>query len=303
MFIDPRHLEQVSVIVDSGTLYSAAIRIGTSQPALSRMIRTLEGRLDAELFERNRRPLRATPLGLELANQGRAIRVARERAAEMVEVGARGSFGVLKIGAPPFLCDRLVAETIYDFLSTRQAVRIDLFPDYFPGLHERLFLNQIDIIIGPAKAADPGLSELAFEPLFGDKNVLVGRAGHPLLSGKINSRALEDVVWVGHSDRSKLRNDMETALRLMGVANLRFAFQSESAGAVIEFLKHSDALTVLPNYALRSDGNDGLAVLPVHLPTAEQTIAMMTRATRDETKLMREFKEHLRAHVAERYAS
>ena len=75
MIIDPRHLEQISVIVDTGTLQAAADRIGTSQPALSRMIRTLEARLGTRLFERDRRPLRVTPMGIELANQGRATRL------------------------------------------------------------------------------------------------------------------------------------------------------------------------------------------------------------------------------------
>ena len=36
MIIDPRHLEQLAVIVDAGTLQTAADKIGTSQPALSR---------------------------------------------------------------------------------------------------------------------------------------------------------------------------------------------------------------------------------------------------------------------------
>ena len=303
MIIDPRHLEQISVIVDFGTLQGAATKIGTSQPALSRMIRTLESRLGTKLFERNRRPLRPTPLGQELANQGRVIRVARERALEVVEFGARGLFGVLKIGAPPFLCERLVTEAIADFVANRPALRIDLIPDYFPGLHERLFQNQIDIIIGPAKSAEPSLSELLLEPLFEDANVVVSRVGHPLLGGDISDRDLEKATWVGHSDRSMLRHDMETALRLMGVRKLRFAFQSESAGAVIELLRNSDFLTVLPRYAVRNDGRDGLAILPVTLPTSAQTIAMMTLAHRDETRFTAEFKANMRRHVATRYVA
>ena len=117
MLIDPRHLEQISIIVQTGTLQAAAERAGTSQPALSRMIRTLESRIGQPLFERDRRPLRPTSLGLELACQGRAILIARERAVELVDQSQRGVFGVLKIGAPPFICERLVAEAISDFLA------------------------------------------------------------------------------------------------------------------------------------------------------------------------------------------
>lgn len=303
MIIDPRHLEQLSLIVDSGTLQAAAFKMGTSQPALSRMIRTLESRVGAALFEPKRRPLRPTPLGRELANQGRTIRIARERSVELVDQGRKGFFGVLKIGAPPFLCERLVSEAISGFLARRTAIRIDLVPDYFPGLHQRLFQNQIDIIVGPAKSADPGYSDLLFEPLFEDANVIVGRADHPLLTRRITDRDLSSAVWVGHSDRSMLRHDMETALRLMGARNLRFAFQSESAGAVMELVRRSDYLTILPRYAVRADGSDGLAILPVNLPTAEQTIAMICLADREEAKLTGEFKAHLRMYVSERVAA
>lgn len=303
MLIDPRHLEQISIIVDAGTLQIAADRIGTSQPALSRMIRTLESRVGSPLFERSRRPLRATPLGLELANQGRAILVARKRAVELVDDGRKGSFGVLKIGAPPFLCERLVSEVIADFLSSRPSIRIDLVPDYFPGLHQRLFQNQIDIIVGPAKSADPTHSDITLEPLFEDSNVIVGRAGHPLLVKDISIRDLNSVTWIGHSDRSMLRHDMETALRLLGVRNLRFVFQSESAGAVIELVRRSDCLTVLPSFVVRAGRGNGLVTLPISLPTADQTIAMVSLADRYEAKLIGDFKAHLRRHVVTHIAS
>ena len=82
MILDPRHLEQLSVIIDKGTLQAAAMELGTSQPALSRMIATLEARAGLPIFERERRPLKPTSVGVELATQGRAIRAARLRAQE-----------------------------------------------------------------------------------------------------------------------------------------------------------------------------------------------------------------------------
>lgn len=112
MLIDQRHVEQISIIVQVGTLQRTADKIGKSQPALSRIIRALETRIGQLLFELDRRPLQPTWLGLELASQGRAILVARQRAVESVDQSQRGVLGVLKIGVPPFICGRLVAEAI-----------------------------------------------------------------------------------------------------------------------------------------------------------------------------------------------
>ena len=230
---------------------------------------------------------------MELAGQGRTIQIARERAVDMVDQSRRGVFGVLKIGAPPFICERLVADAISDFLAERPAIRIDLFPDYFPELHRRLFQNEIDIIVGPAKAASPKFSDILLDPLFADRNVIMGRTDHPLLAGEITDRELSAATWVGHSDRSMLRHDMETALRLLGVRDLRFAFQSESASAVLGLVRRSDYLTVLPRFAVHSETEDSLAILPVSLPTADQTISIMSRISQDEPKLIAEFKTHL----------
>ncbi len=302
MQIDPRHLEQLSVIVDVGTLQGAAKQLRTSQPALSRMIGNLETRIGMQLFERARRPLRPTAMGMELANQGRAIRTARSRAVEFIDLSARGISGILKIGAPPFLCEKLVSDAIARFVLERPAVRIELVPDYHAGLQERILQNQIDIIVGPARFVDPGNSDLTLEPLFDDCNVIVGRSGHPLLQGDtLSVQDLENVTWISHSDRSMLRHDMEAALRHLGIRNLQLAFQSESAGAVIELLRNTDFLTILPRYAVSADGRDGLSVASIDLHNPEQIISMIVLANRDETKLMADFKAHLRSYVETRY--
>lgn len=299
MFLDPRHLEQLSVIIDKGTLQAAALQLGTSQPALSRMIATLEGRIGMLVFERAKRPLKPTAVGQELSNQGRAIRVARLRALEFVDLFKSGFLGVLKIGAPRFLCERLVSETIASFVRERPDVRIDLIADYYTGLQEQLFQNQIDIILGPAKITDGTGTDLIIDPLFEDKNCVVGRIGHPLLSKKkVTAQDLSEITWIAHSERSVLRSDMETALKLLGVKNLRLAFQTEAAGAVLELLRSTDFLTVLPNYAIDLQIPNGLAIFPIDLPSPVNTINMITLKEREETKLLADFKTHVRRHIA-----
>lgn len=301
MFIDPRHLEHLAVIVDAETLQEAAEIIGTSQPALSRMIKNLEARMGLALFERESKPHKATRIALELADQGRAIRSAQRRAGECIQFITRGNSGVLKLGVPPFLCRRLVSEAVASFVAERSIAHIELVPDYFSGLHERLVQNVIDIIIAPSKHVETRSAQLLLEPLYEDRNVVVGRAGHPLFKkSTILSNDLEASTWIGHSDSSVLRYDMETALKLMGVNHMHLAFQSGSADAIIEVLRKTDFLTILPRYAIRADGGDGLEIGPVELPNALQTVCMITLSGRGESELTTEFKAHLRKYVADR---
>lgn len=294
MKIDPRHLESLAVIVELGTLRLAANRLATSQPALSRLIGNLEARVGLPLFERSTRPLKPTTTGLELAQQGRAIRTARIRAEEMVDLGSQGFFGVLKIGAPPFLCKTMITDSIASFISQRPNIRIDLVSDYHAGLMEKVYLNQVDIVVGPSKFVEQGNSDLEVLPIFEDANVIVGRLGHPLLErSDISGDALREAIWVGHSSKSILRSDMENTLKLLGVPNPPIALQSESAEAVLELLRETDFLTFLPRYAIKSDGSDGLGILPIALPEQSQTINAITLQERTETKLVSDFKAHL----------
>lgn len=300
MKLDPRHLESLAVIVDLGTLRLAAIRLATSQPALSRLISNLEARVGLPLFERATRPLKPTTTGLELAQQGRAIRTARVRAEEMVRLGSQGFFGVLKIGAPPFLCKTLVSDSIASFLSERPNIRVDLISDYHAELMEKIYLNKVDIVVGPSKFVEQGNLDLNVDPIFDDANVIVGRRDHPLFSqASVTADHLRGVVWVGHSSRSILRSDMESALAVMGVPTPAIALQSDSAEAVLQLLRETDFLTFLPRYAIKSDGSDGLGVLGVSLPEQSQTINAITLAERTETKLVRDFKAHLMRNVGQ----
>ncbi|AKS46458.1 DNA-binding transcriptional regulator, LysR family [Octadecabacter temperatus] len=304
MLIDPRHLEHLAVIIDVGTLQLAAVKIGTSQPALSRMISNLEKRIETPLFERSTRPIKPTPIGLELAQQGRSIRTARLRAAEVVDLGARGYLGILKIGAPPFLCKNLMSEAIASFLSARPNVRIDLIPDYQVGLMERVYLNQVDIAVGPSKFVAEGDTDLILDPLFKDRNVIVGRKDHPLLQAACTSTTeFSDATWVGHSEKSTLRADMEASLRQIGVINPAVACQSGSAEAVLELLRVTNFLTVLPRYAIRPDGSDGLTVAKFRIPSQELEINAISLVSRTETSLATDFKRHLKTQVSARYSS
>ncbi|MCL4674531.1 MAG: LysR family transcriptional regulator [Pararhodobacter sp.] len=302
MYIDPRHLEQLAEIVDCGTMREAAKRLGTSQPALSRMLSNLESRLGIALFERESRPFLPSETGMKLADQGRAVKAARMRAFEEVTLGALGMSGDLKIGAPPFLCERLMGDVVCAFMAQRPNITVHLIPEYFPQLERMALLNQLDVVICPIKLVVATKAELRVEPLFADKHIIVCRQGHPLIGkSSISALDLESMTWIGHSSQSMLKTDMATALASIGVTNLHFGFQSESSSAVLEMLRKSDFLTVLPDYALkRNFTEDGLAQLPVAFEHSPLTVGLVTLMAQSERPILTAFKEHIRQALSQK---
>jgi len=299
MYIDPRHLEQVAAIVDHGTLQAAALAMRTSQSALSRLIASLEARLNVALFEHNTRPLLATEMGRRLADQGRAIRVARLRAAEEVSLGVGGMIGEVKIGAPPFMCARLVRDALSDFMRERPRTEITLTPGFYPKLEQAVLLGQIDIAVCPIRLVVAPRSDLMVESLFRNHLVVVCGDHHPLLrKPQITAVDLEQAQWIGHSRESMLRQDMESALASLGAIRLRFSFQSESVGAIFDMMRAHEFLTVLPRYSLPTSLEGfGLSLVPIDLETPRNMVGMLTRRDAADRPVLDALKRHLRHHA------
>jgi DNA-binding transcriptional LysR family regulator len=207
--------------------------------------------------------------------------------------------GELKIGAPPFLCERLVGEIIAGFFKDRPEIAIELVPDYFPALERRIANNQIDLLICPITLLVNSKAELAIEQLFSDRHIIACRPGHPLESqNNIAAGALEAVTWIGHSRHSMLRTDMAKALASIGVTNLHFGFESESAGAIFEMLRQTDFLTVLPEFAIGHALTDRrISSLPIEFRTSPQMVGMMNQIRRSSSPLLNAFKDHTRKFI------
>ena len=296
MIIDPRHLEQIAAIIEHGTLREAARQLRTSQPALSRMIRHVEDRVGAKLFEPNSRPLVPTEICRTFARHGRSILAIRSKAAEDVQLDRSGMIGELRVGAPPFLCERLVGDAIASFLRERSGIRFNLTAQYFPDLERKLLTNQVDLIICPLRHLTLPKPDLSVERLFEDKHVVVARAAHPLTSEhRITVEHLERAIWISHAQASILRTDMATALSSVGIRNPKISFQTESAGSVLEMLRSTDFLTVLPSYAISdTDMDKGLCSLPIMLETPPMIVGIVTAMDQPKSKLQSAFEIHLK---------
>jgi len=298
MKLDPRHLVQLAVILDSGTLRVAAERLGTTQPALSRTIALMEERIGTPLFERRRRPLTPTDTCIELATFGRTIRGAVERADGLSTQISTGQHGTIRIGAAPFSCDDLLSRMICAFSKTRPQIRITLYSDYFPALVREMLNHRLDMVVGPFELVGKQ-SGLKVERIMASSNAVVCRPGHKLLLEKpVSLASLEKATWIGHARESRLATDMRAKLAEIGVNHLDVVFESNSAGAVLTIIRESDYLTVLPLLSVIERVAAGqLAVLPTPESGAKRWTAIITRADSTPTAALTELKQTLAAGV------
>ncbi len=172
-----RDLEYVVAVAEHGHFGRAAEACAVSQPALSAQIRKVENVLGLRLFERTRRRVLVTPLGAEIAAQGRVVLQEVRKLFETAG-GQRGPLvGPFRLGViatlGPYLLPHLLGPL------RRRFPRLELFlrEGLTRVLLQELRSGALDAVLAAAPIVDTALS---VEPLFEEPFLLALPARHPL---------------------------------------------------------------------------------------------------------------------------
>ncbi len=246
MKLDPRHLEMLYAIVEKGGLSEGAEMLGKSQPSLSRSLAILEQRIDTPLFEKDRRPLRPTELGLALAAEGRKVYEAGRISSEVLAQYRDGKSGAVCVGGTPFFFDGVISGMLAGFQFERPDVRIDQVYGYMNELLPKLRDGSLDIAVLPMRDSSIP-DDIEFHQILPGRNVIACRTGHPLARrGSIKLADIGQYPWIAPPAGSPLYQDLRNVLQEIGIKNFKVSFTGGSLSATVNILAGSDALTVLP---------------------------------------------------------
>lgn len=277
MKLDPKHLAQLSVIVEAGSYQSAAIRLGTTQPALSRNMKTLENRLGAPLFQKDGRRSLPNSLALKLARSGLAIRLAEEQAGILADQSANGSIGELRIGAPPIVSGRFLSQAVARFIKANPNCSIEIRTGLVHELRTMLERGEVDLVFGPESTAEP-VDGLEFEELIDDGVGVMCRQGHPLTAlQRVMASDLEAQIWLAHSRGSLLRQQTEAAMAATGIRSMRIGCETDSIRSVLEIVSETDLITTMPMATTAPYLEDRLVFLPFDHPQFHRPLGAIRR--------------------------
>ncbi|MCI2399464.1 LysR family transcriptional regulator [Aliiroseovarius subalbicans] len=295
MKLDPKHLAQLSVIVEAGSFQTAADRLGLTQPGLSRNMRSLEQRLGSSLFQRDGRRSVPNALGLRLARSGLAIRLAEEQAGTVAGQITRGSVGELRIGAPPIVAGKFLTNALSKFIAQNPDCSVELRTGLVHELRSMLVRGQVEVVLGPKSLAD-STDALTFETLIDDRVGILCRAGHPLAKRKrILPADLEAQVWLAHSRGSLLRQQTEAAMIASGVVTVQIGCETDSIRSVLDIVAETDLITSMPKATTSPYLEDRLRFLPFDNPQFERPLGIIRRQNAQENQAEDRFFKMLRA--------
>jgi DNA-binding transcriptional LysR family regulator len=140
MSLELTELRAFLVLADNLHFGRAAEALHISQPALSKQIQKLEGKLDGPLLVRDRRKVALTPAGTVLQERARALLREAAVAEQRTRMALKGQAGTLRIGFGVAMLAAGLGNTIKQFRQRTPQVQLSMrdmaTPDQIAALEE-----------------------------------------------------------------------------------------------------------------------------------------------------------------------
>ena len=251
--MDPKHLLQLAVILEKGSISAAAEHLLLTQPTLTRNMNTLEMQAGGNLFSRSRFGVRSTPLGESLAREGRAIARQLQSAQETISRHKLGFHNQLRVAVGPLigmalmprLCQRLLSEHPHIALTVTCGRPQQILEALLDG-------NTFDVVISPAIHQQVPHS-IARTHLAEDQLGVFCGPDHPLAhSSQFDPAELNDCEWMNIATTSPFQNLELEMLEKNGIKRIKTQFATVSDAVILlDVLMQGRHLAVLPRLPVR----------------------------------------------------
>ncbi|EHL96982.1 LysR substrate binding domain protein [Acetobacteraceae bacterium AT-5844] len=206
--IELRHLRCLVAIAEEGSFSRAAQRLGTTQPAVSQLLKRMEDVLGALLVRRDRVSVCLTGTGEEVLQQARRALAAVEGVVDTAQRNQRGEAGRLRIGlATPSLYG-VVPGLIRRFRERHPGVSVELRVLATAEQGQALRERRVDMGFGisPLHRED----DVRRYPLAAEAMQVVMPVWHPLAGRHSLSMAmLREEAWIMPPLETIIRTDIQ----------------------------------------------------------------------------------------------
>ncbi len=208
------HLRLLAELAKHSRLTDAALALGTTQPAASRLISEIERITEAEIYVRSGRGIELTDAGRKLAE--RCVRILQEfaDAGRDIEQHKSGQSGHVSIGSVTGPAIEYILPALRHIRLSYPGITISVEVSPSRELAAMLEDGRLDFSLSRVPV-DEDPSRFEERPLLREPACLIGRADHPLtrLAAPIPAEALLGFDWVLPPVGTPIRATAEQALR------------------------------------------------------------------------------------------
>lgn len=262
-----------------------------TQSTLSAGIKELETLLGVQLVERDRRHVRLTTVGEEVAARAREVLAAATDLAEAARSTARPLSGPLRLGAIPTIAPYLLPGVLPALRRAYRELKLYLREDLTERLLERLRAGSLDValIALPFETGD-----LYVRELFRDEFSFVAREGDPAVRAKAVALRRIDTGDMLLLEEGHCLRDHAIAACGPRQGAWQPRVEATSLTTLIQMVEGGLGVTLLPRITLDAGllKGTGLVARPFSSPAPSRTLALVARRTsprRRDADLLAEF--------------
>ncbi|MFJ8085998.1 LysR family transcriptional regulator [Streptomyces sp. NPDC096205] len=240
----PQELRTLVAVAEEGGFSAAAVRLGSTQSAVSHAVRGMERKLGVVLFERGRHGARPTAAGERAVAHGRRVlRMLQVLVAETRGAGAGDSgppAGPLRIAAFRSAALHLLPPALERLTARHPGIEasVTVVREVGPGTAGEVAGGRADIGIATIGTSSPIPPELVGDVLLEEPYSLVHPAGHP------DPRSLPLVDWTENC--TSYTREWWAAQEWLPPATVR----AEDDGAVLSMVSSGLGMAVMPALSL-----------------------------------------------------
>ena len=271
-------------IVETGSVRAAARKLGVSQPAISKSLRSLESELHLRLVQRSSKGVVPTPAGRAFFARAHVAHSELLKATQEAADKAALSMGAVSFGVGPTAGFLIVPEAVARFRNEHPNAQVRIVGGYTHSLLPLVRDETLDFAIGtrPHMDFEPAI---AFRALFRHDFVVVGRKGHPLAKRR-SLRQLANADWISFHSWGAAGSPLARTFEIAGLPVPRNVIHCESYESALGVLARSDALGIESRRMLaRSFAKDYLQAIEVDESMPSYSAGIFRRADSPVTKV------------------
>ncbi|MEM1124774.1 MAG: LysR substrate-binding domain-containing protein [Bacteroidota bacterium] len=265
-------LEYILAVDKHRHFAKAAKACFVTQPTLSMMIHKLEEELDVKIFDRRKKPVLPTEIGVQIIEQARKTLVESRKIKELVGSYKDEVDGQLRLGVIPTLAPYLLPLFIQSFLKKYPLIRLKISEYTTETIIDKLEKGAIDVGILVTPLNHKRLSET---PLFYETFLIYSSYQYDkkyLLPEDLNLHNL----WLleeGHCFRSQILNLCE----LRKKEELQLEYAAGSIETLRQLVENQQGVTILPELSTRYLSDEKRKkLMPFRPPAPAREVSLVT---------------------------
>ena len=287
-----RQLRAFVAVYHTGQVSAAAEQLSLTQPAVTVLLRELEGKLGVRLFDRTTRTLRRTDAAVEaIAYAERALAELQAMGSSMAELaGARR--GRVRVAATSTVAQTLLPQALRRFLDAHPGVQVDIEDVAPTAFVETLLAERVDLGIGTLEGPVAGLREEVF---LRDSLAALAPASPTFPADRaITWKQLAALPIATVKPGYGVRRRIEAAAQAAGV-RLDIVHAVSLLTPAVALAASGLGVAVVPGSLLAHAGSSRLVARRLTRPTVERNTAVVSRTDRALPPAAQAFRDLLMA--------